>query len=101
MLSGGSTTSGFRYTIVSNGMSLEQKAVNTWSIVEGDPLSAFNRGVNEMTLARGDWAVRIETDSTLTADADTFHVMANVNAYEGDRRVFTRAWARQIPRDLV
>jgi hypothetical protein len=32
---------------------------------------------------------------------DTHHVTASVNAYEGERRVFAKAWAHQIPRDLV
>ena len=42
----------------------------TSSVVEGDPLSMRNRVQNELAYQRGDWHIRIVTDSTLTADAD-------------------------------
>lgn len=90
-----------RFTIAESGMALSERTNTLWRIVEGDPLSAFHSSVTEMTLARGAWGVRIETESTLTADADAFHVTTHVSAYEGARRVHSRAWARHIPRDLV
>ncbi len=37
----------------------------------------------------------------MTADADAFHVTATLDAYEGDTRVFARAWALRFPRDGV
>ena len=37
----------------------------------------------------------------MTADADFFLLTDSVDAYEGDRRVFSRSWTRSIPRDHI
>jgi hypothetical protein len=52
-------------------------------------------------LARGTWRVRVEAVSTMTSDADTFHVADRLEAYEGDQRVFVETWNRTFPRDHV
>jgi hypothetical protein len=52
-------------------------------------------------MARGDWRTRAEVESTMTADAEAFHVTTELDAYEADARVFARAWAFRFPRDLV
>jgi hypothetical protein len=33
--------------------------------------------------------------------ADSFIVEADLEAFEGDRRIFSRSWTRRIPRDLM
>jgi uncharacterized protein len=71
----------------------------TLSIVDGDPLSAKVECGRRIEIRRGDWRTRIEVRSVMTADADDFHVSSVVDAYEGDTRVHTRAFAHQIPRD--
>ncbi len=43
--------------------------------------------------------VRVETESTMTADATTFDVTNAVDACEGETRVATRRWVHKIPRD--
>jgi hypothetical protein len=50
---------------------------------------------------RGDWQVRIETSSSMTADAAHFYVSNLLNAYEGNTRVFTKSWTFKTPRNLV
>ncbi|XSG84997.1 MAG: CocE/NonD family hydrolase [Methylohalobius sp. ZOD2] len=50
---------------------------------------------------RGDWWVRTTTRTVLTADATHFHIHAELDAYEGETRVFSENWSRTIPRDLV
>ncbi len=55
----------------------------------------------ERRLRRGDWSVRTVTRTLLTSDAETFYVSADIDAYEGDRRVFTKSWHRSFARDLV
>ena len=52
-------------------------------------------------LRRGDWQVRSETRTVLTATETEFHIQADLDAFEGDKRFFCRSWDRRIPRDFV
>jgi hypothetical protein len=70
-------------------------------ITEDDPLSARAENVQNTVLRRADWSIRIETRTRLSATNEAFRLQAEVEAYEGDACVFTRAWDRRIPRDLV
>ncbi len=55
----------------------------------------------ERTLRRGYWSVRTVTRTVLTSTAEEFHVDADLDAYEGDRRVYCRTWDITVPRDLL
>jgi hypothetical protein len=72
-----------------------------YTIVEGEPLSARIRCNRITGLRRDNWDVHIETSSTLSADAEQFHVTNVLDAYDGNTRVFTRTWHVKIPRHLV
>ena len=72
-----------------------------WTIREGDPLSAQGETHWTETLARDAWSVRTETMSSLTCDAESFHVRARIEAYEGDRLVYERDHATSVPRVMV
>jgi uncharacterized protein len=85
--------------IAQQGLRYYERSRDTFSIAEGAPLSAETRSQWTIELSRGDWDVRIETDSSLWGDAAALHLTNSVDAYEGGRRVFTRTWAAQIPRD--
>ena len=52
-------------------------------------------------LTRGDWSVSVRTRTVLTSDRDCFHLRAEMDGYEGDRRVHSHNITRRIPRDLV
>ena len=53
------------------------------------------------TFQRGDWQVRTVTRTLLTSDEAGFHLRADLDAYEGLSRVFSRSWHTEIPRRLV
>ena len=72
-----------------------------YSIVEGEPLSASVRFRATTGMSRGDWSVRAEVASTMSADAEAFHVTSALDAYEGNARVFARTWSFRFPRDHV
>ncbi|MCW8958629.1 MAG: CocE/NonD family hydrolase [Gammaproteobacteria bacterium] len=55
----------------------------------------------ERTFRRGDWAVRTTTRTVLTADTNHFYIRAELDAYEGESRVFSENWSLAIPRDGV
>jgi putative CocE/NonD family hydrolase len=73
----------------------------TYSVREGDPISAGVRFEATSGMARADWQARAEVSSRMTCTADAFHVEATLDAYEDDARVFTRTWTLAFPRDSV
>jgi uncharacterized protein len=79
----------------------EDTSRSIFSIVEGEPLSAQVRCECTTTMARGDWRTRADVVSTMSADRDAFHLTTQLDAYEGDVRVFARTWSTVIPRDHV
>ena len=50
---------------------------------------------------RGDWSVRLECRTELTADGDVFRLRARLAAYDGDAPFVTREWHEEIPRGLL
>ncbi|MFW6081995.1 MAG: CocE/NonD family hydrolase [Desulfosalsimonas sp.] len=50
---------------------------------------------------RGKWEVRTNARTLLTSSLTHFHIRAELDAYEGESRVFSRSWDESIPRDLV
>ena len=50
---------------------------------------------------RGDWEVRTESRTLLTADRTHFRIRATLDAYEGESRLFAHSWDTTIERDLV
>ena len=70
-------------------------------IYRDDPLSAQILCEQHMGLRREGWDIRIETYSSMSADAEQFYVVNMLDAYEGKRRVFTKTWHTTIPRHLV
>jgi len=75
--------------------------VDTFSIVEGQPLSAAAQSDRTIRIGRGEWQTRIETSSVMTSDAANFHVTNILQAYEGEVRVFAKTWHFSVPRDHV
>jgi len=72
-----------------------------YAIREGDPLSAAVRFHATSGMGRGDWSMRSEVTSAMTADGETFHVTTLLEVYEGAARIFTRTWAQRFLRDHV
>ena len=54
-----------------------------------------------VAMARDCWRARVSTGSAMWADAERFHAVNVVEAYEGSERVFARTWTFSVPRDLV
>jgi predicted acyl esterase len=73
----------------------------TWTIHPDDPLSATGSTHWTQTLSRNEWSVRTETFADMRSDARNFIVSARIEAYEGEKLVFERAFEQAIPRDLV
>jgi putative CocE/NonD family hydrolase len=84
-----------------NEITIEQHAGDRYIIVEADPLSATVRSTWDIRLTRGDWDTRVVATSTMTSDVSTFWVTSALEGFEGPRRVFSKHWEWQFPRDHV
>lgn len=50
---------------------------------------------------RPGWSIRTETRTILTSTPEALHVLATLDAWEGERRVYSRNWDVTILRDFV
>jgi uncharacterized protein len=82
--------------LVSGGVARE-----VWSIDPSDPLTAHGETHWTSTLSRNEWSLRTETFTTMSSDAQTFHLTGRIEAYEGEKLVFVRDFAEKIPRDHI
>jgi len=87
--------------LLEDGLEFGQYCVDTFTIQRDNPLTATSICEHSSTFKRSDWSVRIDATATLTSDRTHFHLTNQVDAYEGEVRVFTRTWSKSIPRDLV
>lgn len=65
---------------------------NDFSSVQGETLF-------ERAFRRGEWSARTVTRTLLRSDAVEFHLTAELDAYEGETRVFSQNWDLRVPRD--
>jgi uncharacterized protein len=78
------------------------RSTQEWYTTTGqDPTSARGETRTVRGFRRGDWVVRTETRTVLTCTGEIFELRAELDAYQGETRVFSRNWNRGIPRDLV
>jgi hypothetical protein len=90
-----------RVRLTDNGLETEDITTNSYTIAEGDPLSAVVRCEQFLEYQRAGWRVCIETTSTMTANATHFYITNLLDAYEGTARVFSKSWTFSVPRDLI
>jgi hypothetical protein len=83
---------------LADGLEFETHGSDSYSIVDGMPLSARARTKWTLHLARGDWRVRIEVRGVLSSDAATFRATNSLVAHEHDAQVFAQSWSFRVPR---
>jgi uncharacterized protein len=72
-----------------------------YSILPADPTSADGEVVWVHEMRRDGWHVRTETETRLTCDATSFHIVARLRAWDNDELVRDLDWDTSIPRDMV
>lgn len=90
-----------RRQIIANGLIYDSVSKDTYTIIQDQPQSATVNCERSISLERGEWRVRVKTNSTMTGDAKAFQITNVLEGYEGNARVFTKSWSTSIPRDLV
>ena len=89
------------FILESTGLEFDHKGVEIYRILDDDPLSASVDMWWRVQYRRADWSVCTATRAFMTSTKDRFLVTANVDAYEGETRVFSRSFDLDIPRDMV
>ncbi|MDH3377501.1 MAG: CocE/NonD family hydrolase [Gammaproteobacteria bacterium] len=90
-----------RFKNDAHGLVTDEVARETHRIDPVDPLSCRSEIHWTEQLERGEWQVRIETRTTMWSDRENFYIQAELEAFEGDTKTFTRSWDRRLRRNLV
>jgi predicted acyl esterase len=90
-----------RSHLAATGLRFGERQENTHVLFDDDPLAARLQYHAEHHLERGDWRIRVVVNTSVTADAETFTVTTERDAYEGDVRVHALRRAVRIARNGV
>jgi putative CocE/NonD family hydrolase len=82
-------------------LEISRRADEVYSSVADDFESVRGETTWQMRFRRDDWDVRTVTRTVLTSTKTSFVLRAELDAYEGDRRVLSDNWDTTIPRDGV
>ncbi|QEX20390.1 hydrolase [Hypericibacter adhaerens] len=67
-----------------------------------DPATAYAEADHDLTNRHDQgWETRIKSHCAIACTAAEFIVEADLQAFEGEQRVFSRSWTQRIPRDLM
>lgn len=87
-----------KYRNLDHGLVAGSVGRETHSIHPDDPLSARMTTHWTQELERGDWTVRTEAFSAMTATATDFRLTARIEAYEDEKLVFAKDFDETIER---
>ncbi|MBE0463175.1 MAG: CocE/NonD family hydrolase [Halomonadaceae bacterium] len=83
------------------GTEIHRCAREYYTTVGNDFTSARGETVTESSFKRDDWHTQVYTRTVLTCTETNFIIHAEMDAYEGQYRVFSKNWESTIPRDLL
>ncbi|UHQ54844.1 MULTISPECIES: CocE/NonD family hydrolase [Microbulbifer] len=83
------------------GVEMQRKALEWYSYRGYDYSSPQGETLWEWGYRRNNWEVRTVTRTVLESTPSHFNIHAQLDAYEGQKRVFSENWDVEIPRDLV
>jgi uncharacterized protein len=89
------------WRLPSNGIEYDMFSLDTYTVREGEPLTAHARSERQIAIGRGAWQTRVETVSTMSGDAGEFHITNQMDGYDAEVRVFSKSWTFTVPRDHV
>jgi putative CocE/NonD family hydrolase len=82
-------------------LQMHQDSLERYSVTSDDFGSARGETNWERGFRRGDWHVYTRTKTVVRCDAERFYLHAQLDAFEGEERVFSRNWRLPIARKLV
>jgi putative CocE/NonD family hydrolase len=82
-------------------LTISRKATEWYTFEKDDFNSVEGETLWEREFSRGSWSVKTITRTVLNSSIENFYLRAELDAYEGDKRVYSQNWDYTIPRDLV
>ena len=82
-------------------LEISSRTVETYGYRADDYDSLSGETRWERQFSRVDWLVRTTSRTRLTSNETCFYLRADLDAYEGTSRVYSRSWYNVIPRRLV
>jgi putative CocE/NonD family hydrolase len=89
------------YRLEDVDVTLRRRAEERYSYRSDDFSSARGETLWTRTMDRGEWRIKTVTRTVLHSDESHFFLDAELDAYEGETRVFSKNWNLKIERDLV
>jgi uncharacterized protein len=89
------------YRLDDHGLVVRNRTREWYSFRGNDFLSLCGETHAERELSREGWHIKTETRTVLTSDSENFLLRADLDAYEGDKRIHCQSWDSRIPRDFV
>lgn len=83
------------------GLDIQRKGLEWYSYRGYDYASPLGETFWEWSFRREDWKIRTVTSTVLDSTPSHFSIHAELDAYEGRKRVYSGNWDVKIPRDLV
>jgi uncharacterized protein len=90
-----------RYKIQDINLEMESSTEEKYTVFGNDSLSLKGETFLHYEFKRDGWNIRTVTHTELTSDEQYFYINADVDAYEGDVRIFCNSWNRKVLRNLV
>ncbi|MSP84095.1 MAG: CocE/NonD family hydrolase [Alphaproteobacteria bacterium] len=89
------------WRIAATGVEVGFRKSTRYTIGELDPGTARHDIEFDLTFAHDRWRPRILANTAMSATPTHFIVEADLQAFDGTERVFSRTWTRRVPRKLV
>lgn len=90
-----------RAVIADTGVEIGRWVTERLAITEGDPLSAETEMASVFTYAKGGWRTKVRGACALRATRAQWLLSADLDAWEGAEKIFSRHLEMPIARDLV
>ncbi len=90
-----------RYRLNDIDLELQKDVTEKYSYRNNNYDTVRGEVVSTRSLKRGDWQAISITRTMLTSTRTHFRILATLDAYEGDRRLFSKSWDETILRDLL
>jgi hypothetical protein len=90
-----------RAVIADTGVEIGRWVRERLTIADADPLCAETEMGSIFTYAKGDWRTRVHGRCMLRATRTTWVLSADLDAWDGDQKIFSRHLDVPIRRDLV
>ena len=90
-----------RFLIEETATEVQRKTLEWYTFRDHDFSSPRGETYTQRMFKRSDWHVEVVTHTLLTCTSEDFHIHARLDAFEGERRVYSQNWQRTIPRDCL